>query len=1672
MRALSLPGQTAAPAGDAARALLLRSLSYNPAKDNFSLYLDKGNAAGILPSELDAGSAEIFKYFLTGIALPNDSFWVNLRPDSPDSIIDPLLAQTGLGKVLLEADLQLKKDTARMTSPETPEGKQYWDSLFRKAQELFGSQQVSVPTLTRPWIVPDEIVVREDGASAYIYKATMKVMMEQDYIKDTKSPGYQDTRMRQYAFGDERMKELNVYAAKLMRTLILPHLSRQVNTEARYAQLRQVYFSLILAQWYKARQTGGASAFARRIDSRDLSGLAVKEPYSVAAYFKAYKDNFAQGEYNLKGPAFTPFGKTVRSYFSGGFQMPSVVPNAPGEPVPGQPNVTFMPSATGGVPLKGLVSREMPQGPGTGAGAGEEETPADEAGGEVLHFDALELTGIHSSVNPIREKSARRNQVEAIPGSSLRGAGGKAVFQMVPEELWDIAIELDMTEEEVGRLLDDALTQLEREGIDTAALRNRQIMLALLDERNSTNLFEDCRQNGFIGINRVFLEIAKKDRVLGRMLLRVGLAHELRHEAGISDERLSQDADAMAALLAQAGRTARSLVVSLSGRFNNDAFLDALMRAEAEGAAQMRAAESAPLSRQDAVQWLEGIALRVSGQRRAGTEDPLRYVQRVARDYPRMIQDLLSLLSRRLKYLEEGHAEYISFDSLATLDEVTQMERFPRAARAAAVDQQVGQAVDLVLRLDALLQRDNWRHNAIREEMRKIFRGAPRPLRDYRIRALWAFGEMIPAIGAHNARVISTMLSSAYERDPLATTAALVQTVHLLAEFDTFKDVGLRFLGRERFLELRQRPREFDEARLRIAGNLGAALQNLPAAARKDVLSRPEIAAFMNRIASQASGKYVEDVRKADDAVSTALTGFIYFGDSVPSGELTRLRNMGEQAMGTIQRLHNELWRQDLQARGEGGDDWAGLFSEIVGQMYEPPAVPVDVDGLIGEAIRQVQELREATGRMGATVVGSEGRLDDVLRLLDTALEFLRKGQSGGGSGYNRDLSVIDASQGFAGAERHAEAAIQALEADSRAFAGLGFEALDRAFLADRQVRVAGIAIVEDIEIVDIAEARMKDGIWRVGVSMAGLKERAKGLSAAEADVMVRVILAHEITEALAHRNSASDADAHVAGMLVEGHMFAADAAVRSLAQERRDALRRSLWQDRQTLMRVQFDIYGMIRHLCVYLGVIVADADLPRVVLARGGTQTSSYSPARNTITIHPSAVGKGGIYAEEIFHFMRGLFARRMGRPSRDGLDPEAGAAEEFLGRLGEDFAREALRETEFARLFPQESGRLWMDPQRLRASLRQKRKALNWLDARMQEEQRLEPKHRQVLELSKAVIADLRRIIEEAQREGASKVELFNRLKARMMAYCTEAKPIAGEEGFKFSIVPLINGMKGMLETVASYSRIDNLRASPDPAAQEEWRACDAIIRNSIEGEFEGLASTIQFIEWELENISSRLAPFLVLSNQMNHDWHFRGYVAAELFVARNHDWTEQVPQLMGMDAQAIYRQFVDVAEVDRWFKEHGEGAGEDEGPPAPGDPVSAAPGLSAADASGTAPVQRPGGIDFRTLPIVTRSAHNLGSYLNEHSFATADDSERLSRDIERMIRSGIRPSSRRIVEYAQVSSVQDALGCIAQVFLLEEKQVSSCDPLLKDLLVVLESGGTPQELIAKKTLDNNG
>ncbi|MCM8771378.1 MAG: hypothetical protein NC936_05930, partial [Candidatus Omnitrophica bacterium] len=276
---------------------ILRFLSVN--HDNpynyFNFLLDKGDSH-LTTANLNKEAEKLLTYFKIGISLPNENFWVNLKPQDKDNILPPELEKTDLGKVLLEADLRLKKDAARILHPQHPKGKIFWERLF---QELGNNIQIN--TQNRLWIVPDKAQIWQVEDGVLIVEATLAVMLENEYLK--KSP--QD--------------KVQASAEALMKEIIIPELTKEINTIQAYAELRQVYNALILAQWFKQQYRGKEAPLAANIDRGLTEDLISKTSWYKENIWQEYAKSLKQGEYK----ANIPQGQVQLQYFSGGIDFAS-----------------------------------------------------------------------------------------------------------------------------------------------------------------------------------------------------------------------------------------------------------------------------------------------------------------------------------------------------------------------------------------------------------------------------------------------------------------------------------------------------------------------------------------------------------------------------------------------------------------------------------------------------------------------------------------------------------------------------------------------------------------------------------------------------------------------------------------------------------------------------------------------------------------------------------------------------------------------------------------------------------------------------------------------------------------------------------------------------------------------------------------------------------------------------------------------------------------------------------------------------------------------------------------------------------------------------------------------------------------------------------------------------
>src|SRR5208283_3221902 len=110
---------------------------------SFDFILDSGNAS-LDGQELKQEAGNLIKYFLASLTIPENDLWVNLSPYEKDRIIPNDFGQTEMGRDLLAEDYILKQLTASLIYPERNLGKEFWNRVYSKAQQLYGTQEIPV----------------------------------------------------------------------------------------------------------------------------------------------------------------------------------------------------------------------------------------------------------------------------------------------------------------------------------------------------------------------------------------------------------------------------------------------------------------------------------------------------------------------------------------------------------------------------------------------------------------------------------------------------------------------------------------------------------------------------------------------------------------------------------------------------------------------------------------------------------------------------------------------------------------------------------------------------------------------------------------------------------------------------------------------------------------------------------------------------------------------------------------------------------------------------------------------------------------------------------------------------------------------------------------------------------------------------------------------------------------------------------------------------------------------------------------------------------------------------------------------------------------------------------------------------------------------------------------
>ncbi|MBF0388320.1 MAG: hypothetical protein HQL20_10815 [Candidatus Omnitrophica bacterium] len=240
---------------------------------------------------------------------------INLSPYEGDRMISDTFGLTEMGRDLLAEDYLLKQLTASLIHPDTELGKKFWDELYRRANEKFGTTDVPVDTFNKVWIIPDDAVVFEKGNSAFLLTQHLKVYTERDYLA-MKVNAAENGPVENMPKGQN--EALAALSQGVLKDIIVPAIEQEINTGRNFAGLRQIAASMVLATWYKKALKNSilGQVYA---DQGKVKGID-QDPANNEQVYRQYVEAFQKGVFNLIKEDVDLYTQEVipRKYFSGG----------------------------------------------------------------------------------------------------------------------------------------------------------------------------------------------------------------------------------------------------------------------------------------------------------------------------------------------------------------------------------------------------------------------------------------------------------------------------------------------------------------------------------------------------------------------------------------------------------------------------------------------------------------------------------------------------------------------------------------------------------------------------------------------------------------------------------------------------------------------------------------------------------------------------------------------------------------------------------------------------------------------------------------------------------------------------------------------------------------------------------------------------------------------------------------------------------------------------------------------------------------------------------------------------------------------------------------------------------------------------------------------------------
>ena len=201
--------------------------------------------------------------------------------------------------------------------PEDELGQEFWTRVYERAEAEYGSVDIPMNTFNKIWILPQKAAVYEYDKGAFVVDSHLKVMLEEDYLALE-----MNRNSTEHGLGNATKDDLDVITgltAEVVREVLIPEIEREVNEGKHFANLRQIYNSMILATWYKKRLNDSLLGQVY-VNQKKVNGIAIEDKEANQKIYAQYVEAFKKGVYDYIREEYDESTQEIipKKYFSGG----------------------------------------------------------------------------------------------------------------------------------------------------------------------------------------------------------------------------------------------------------------------------------------------------------------------------------------------------------------------------------------------------------------------------------------------------------------------------------------------------------------------------------------------------------------------------------------------------------------------------------------------------------------------------------------------------------------------------------------------------------------------------------------------------------------------------------------------------------------------------------------------------------------------------------------------------------------------------------------------------------------------------------------------------------------------------------------------------------------------------------------------------------------------------------------------------------------------------------------------------------------------------------------------------------------------------------------------------------------------------------------------------------